>query len=361
MQRYKNIYTIFQLLCLCFFILGITYSSYAQENKKYRLVYAEAVHFASGSAKIQYKDLKTLDDAIAALDLLEDSYIMINAHTDSVGSYTDNEQLAQERAQAAYDYFINNNIDTSKIQIRAFGEYSPISDDGTASGRAENRRVSIYVAAPWDPDAWTIRSTIAGQVKNAHNGKAIPNAPILVNYLDGRDTVYTNEEGFYEVEVYTLYNVEVRTYAKGFFFVSKLVKPDNKSVNELNFSLEPAILGGKMLLTDLYFHSGTADLLSSSETTLEGLLTFLEINDQLIIEIGGHINKPDHPPVEESSSSFQLSEARAKTVYDYFIKNGIPESRLSYKGYGNWEMIYPEPKTSLQHQTNRRVEFKVVE
>ena len=102
-------------------------------------------------------------------------------------------------------------------------------------------------------------------------------------------------------------------------------------------------------------------LIASSEKALEGLLSFMKFNDELKIESGGHINKPNEAAVKENSSSFILSKERAYTVYNYLIDNGIDKSRLSFKGYGNFEMIYPEANTPIQEQMNRRVELKVVE
>ena len=91
-----------------------------------------------------------------------------------------------------------------------------------------------------------------------------------------------------------------------------------------------------------------------------GVLAFMKFNDDLKIEIGGHINKPNEPPVSENSSSFILSKERAQAVYNYLIDNGISKDRLTYKGYGNFEMLYPRAETPIQEQMNRRVELKVV-
>lgn len=87
----------------------------------------------------------------------------------------------------------------------------------------------------------------------------------------------------------------------------------------------------------------------------------MKFNTNLKIEIGGHINKPNQGMVEQSSSSFKLSESRAAVVYYYLIEHGISEDRLAYKGYGNSEMIHPNANTPVQEQMNRRVELKVIE
>lgn len=55
----------------------------------------------------------------------------------------------------------------------------------------------------------------------------------------------------------------------------------------------------------------------------------------------------------------KLSEARAKTVRDYLIENGMLSDRLSYKGYGKSQHIAPNISEMGMRQ-NRRIEIKVL-
>ncbi len=52
---------------------------------------------------------------------------------------------------------------------------------------------------------------------------------------------------------------------------------------------------------------------------------------------------------------------RALVVYNYLLRYGISEERISYKGYGNWEMRFPNAQTERQQSANRRVEIKILE
>ncbi|MCH2042972.1 MAG: OmpA family protein [Saprospiraceae bacterium] len=355
MKYFTPIFTAF-LACILFSVSPVQ----AQKNKK-KLLYAKAILFNSGQAKLKSEYHADLEEAVNVLNTNAKSEITIHGHTDSVGTYKDNELLANNRALAVYNYLAKLGADTSKIEMRAYGEYSPFGDDGTTKGRAQNRRVTLYVQEPYNPDDYIFRSTISGRLTDAKSREPLNNAMILFNYLENRDTVYTDDNGYYEYTVLKETRVETRTYAKGYFFISKVTSVENKQVHTVNFSLERAILGGKMLFQGLYFRSGTAELLPSSEKAMEGLLAFMNVNNELKIEIGGHINKPNQLPVSETSTSFKLSEARAKTVYDYLLDRGIDANRLAYQGYGNWEMINPLAKTELQMQVNRRVEIKVIE
>lgn len=341
----------------------LVFNSYgwSQRKIKYKVLFADAVYFGSGKSVLSPKFKLALQKAADIVAKNKKASIFIHSHTDSIGSFRSNEILAAQRAQTVYDYLMNIEVDTAQMDIRAYGEYIPLADNGTDKGRAMNRRVSLQVVEPYVPPVKKkIRAALKGSITDAKNNKPLA-AKILCIYLGGKDTLYTDENGEFQLELEQLANVEVRVYAKGYFFVSKLAELQDSTTQELSFSLEPALLGQKMALSNLYFYSGSAKLLPASEKALEGLLAFMQYNSTIKIEIGGHINKPNVAPVLEESSSFKLSASRAKTVYDYLIENNIDINRLSYKGYGNWEMLYPRAATPVQQQSNRRVELKIVE
>jgi outer membrane protein OmpA-like peptidoglycan-associated protein len=201
---------------------------------------------------------------------------------------------------------------------------------------------------------------IQGKVLDAKTQTPIAGAKLIfVDSYGKKDSVSTDSLGNYQHINPRIENVEVRTYAKGYFFVSKIAQKSKETLL-LNFSLEPCIIGAKLALQNLYFFGGNAQLTPASEAGLEGILAFLNLNDALKIEIGGHVNKPNAPACEIGDASHKLSEARAQSVYKYLIDKGIQPQRLSFKGYANWEMIHPEANNSIQEQLNRRVELKII-
>jgi outer membrane protein OmpA-like peptidoglycan-associated protein len=76
---------------------------------------------------------------------------------------------------------------------------------------------------------------------------------------------------------------------------------------------------------------------------------------ELRIEIHGHTDN-----IGDEASNQQLSEARAKAVYDYLIQKGIIASRLAYKGFGKTQPIASND-TPEGRQTNRRTAFVVMQ
>ncbi len=65
----------------------------------------------------------------------------IQGHTDSVGSASYNQGLSERRAKSVVDYLVSNfGIAASRLSAVGYGEARPIADNGTAEGRALNRR-----------------------------------------------------------------------------------------------------------------------------------------------------------------------------------------------------------------------------
>jgi len=54
-----------------------------------------------------------------------------------------------------------------------------------------------------------------------------------------------------------------------------------------------------------------------------------------------------------------------KYIFDstpmHFVGQKINPQRMSFKGFGNWNMVYPKARTEDQQSKNRRVEIRIVE
>jgi outer membrane protein OmpA-like peptidoglycan-associated protein len=74
----------------------------------------------------------------------------------------------------------------------------------------------------------------------------------------------------------------------------------------------------------------------------------------------GHVNYPSRLPAERLKDLYELSEARARVVYNLLIQHGIDASRLTYKGVGNSQPIYAEPINDDQKRKNMRVQVVIL-
>ena len=67
-------------------------------------------------------------------------------HTDSTGSDTLNQALSVERAQSVRNYLSVRGVDAQRIDVQGRGSREPVASNTSDSGRAQNRRVEIFLA-----------------------------------------------------------------------------------------------------------------------------------------------------------------------------------------------------------------------
>jgi outer membrane protein OmpA-like peptidoglycan-associated protein len=103
------------------------------------------VLFATGKSDLQPAALATLDTVLASIGKEQNRRILVEGHTDSVGSVASNLQLSQRRADAVMQYLIAHGIAPQRISASGMGEANPIDTNATAAGRQHNRRVDVIV------------------------------------------------------------------------------------------------------------------------------------------------------------------------------------------------------------------------
>ncbi len=99
--------------------------------------------FGSGSASLTgaaQASLRALAGVLGGSDSLR-----IEGHTDSQGGEAANQALSQRRAEAVMRTLAEAGIDGGRMQATGRGESSPVADNGSAAGRARNRRVEIII------------------------------------------------------------------------------------------------------------------------------------------------------------------------------------------------------------------------
>lgn len=69
--------------------------------------------------------------------------LTIEGHTDNQGTPESNQTLSHNRANAVVSYLIKEGIDAARLKAEGFGQTRPVDDNGTSSGRANNRRVEM--------------------------------------------------------------------------------------------------------------------------------------------------------------------------------------------------------------------------
>jgi peptidoglycan-associated lipoprotein len=105
----------------------------------------EDVHFDFDKYNLRPDALKILDDAITRLQANPDLNVTIEGHCDSIGTNEYNLALGERRSNAVRDYLAMRGIAAGRLRTVSYGEERPIADNGTAAGRAMNRRAHLAV------------------------------------------------------------------------------------------------------------------------------------------------------------------------------------------------------------------------
>lgn len=108
-------------------------------------------------------------------------------------------------------------------------------------------------------------------------------------------------------------------------------------------------------LSNSLFDTGKAVIKDAAKGPLYTVVMWLKENPNAKVEVSGHTDNVGSPAYNQD-----LSERRAKAVYDYFVASGVDASRLSYAGYGMDRPIATND-TPEGRQQNRRVELNVIE
>lgn len=102
------------------------------------------LEFESGEAKILPEFADELEAASDFIRSNPGSRILIEGHTDSVGSLSSNLALSQARAESVRNHLIAGlGLDPRRIEAKGYGEDRPVADNSTPEGRMQNRRVVI--------------------------------------------------------------------------------------------------------------------------------------------------------------------------------------------------------------------------
>lgn len=105
----------------------------------------QAVLFATGSSDIADDFLPTLDLGVLVLTVNPQVSMVIEGHTDNVGSDQDNLELSELRAAAVANYFVGRGIDPERLTSVGRGEAEPVGDNDTEAGRQINRRIEVQL------------------------------------------------------------------------------------------------------------------------------------------------------------------------------------------------------------------------
>lgn len=106
------------------------------------------VLFATGSAELLGGANDNLDKLVKFLNQYPERRVQVEGHTDNVGSAEYNQGLSQRRADSVKNYLIQQGIASQRLSASGMGMARPASNNDTATGRQQNRRVEIIIENP---------------------------------------------------------------------------------------------------------------------------------------------------------------------------------------------------------------------
>jgi outer membrane protein OmpA-like peptidoglycan-associated protein len=116
-----------------------------EEERGLVVTLSGGVLFRSAKSTLLSSAQVKLDQVANALLAVRARNLIVEGHTDSRGSESYNQGLSQRRADAVRDYLVQRGYPADRIQARGKGEDSPIADNASPEGRANNRRVEIII------------------------------------------------------------------------------------------------------------------------------------------------------------------------------------------------------------------------
>jgi outer membrane protein OmpA-like peptidoglycan-associated protein len=346
---------LFHLLWFVLFTTGLLLSGKAQVDLSKRL----SIYFDTDASEIDATARQLIRQSILEIGPVNLRQIYIQGFTDTFASHEYNSELAKKRALNAKKYLHSQGVPSSRLLMESFGE----AKSNTGSNK-ENRRVDLtflYVSNNYfnfEQRPFAIKA----QVYDKKSGRPIT-ASVVLEVKEGNRYFKTNRKGVIILNNthQGFINVSRSGYLNASKDISKVIRQEASDVDTLfiQIPLQPVEVVEKLRFKSIYFYTDSDKFKPEATPELIKLVALLRNNTDLYIEIQGHMNFPLSRRSNETLRryNYDLSYRRARAVYDYLVANGIDESRLTYKGRSNFNMIYPNPSNREQEDQNKRVEI----
>jgi outer membrane protein OmpA-like peptidoglycan-associated protein len=208
----------------------------------------------------------------------------------------------------------------------------------------------------------TIRLTIVkGFVKDATSGTPV-SAQIDIVDNEKNEVIFTSKTnsltGKFLVSLPSGKNYGLIVNANEYLFHSEnfdIPQATEYQEVEKDITLNSMKKDVKIVLKNVFFETGSANLKPTSYAELGRLTQLLNENPTLKIEISGHTDN-----IGSKTANFKLSEERAQAVVEFLKTEGTSSDRLTFKGYA-FDQPIADNGTEDGRSLNRRVEFKVMD
>lgn len=199
---------------------------------------------------------------------------------------------------------------------------------------------------------------ISGRIYEQENGNPITGARVRIK--DGstgyeREAI-TDGSGYYSfpTEAGSSYTI---SSSKDCFYSESKTTNIGDCVVTIDLPLRPVRVGDINLI-HIYYDLDKANIRPDAEPELGKLLTFLNENPSLTVELASHTDSRG-----TDSYNLDLSQRRAESARQWLVEKGLDESRISATGYGESQLVNNCGNgvkcSDEEHQKNRRTEFRI--
>lgn len=197
------------------------------------------------------------------------------------------------------------------------------------------------------------------QLSTGENAKDI--SILLVN-LDNseKESMWVANNEYYEFCIEPSANYSLRIEKKDYFAQTiKFTSQDDQPIALENIELNKIEIDKAIKLDNIYYDLGKSNIRSDAARELDKLVKLLKDNPTIEIELSSHTDSRG-----SDVYNLNLSIKRANSAVDYIRSQGVENSRIEAKGYGEIQLLNKCSNgvscTAEEHQANRRTEFKVL-
>ena len=112
-----------------------------------KVTFNSGILFPLNGIQLSDASRKELKEFAQKMSDLQDTDITIYGHTDNTGTAEVNERISRQRAEAVQSYLQSCGSASGRLSSQGLSYTDPVADNATAEGRAQNRRVEIYISA----------------------------------------------------------------------------------------------------------------------------------------------------------------------------------------------------------------------
>lgn len=119
----------------------------ANDLQAIKVTFDSGILFATNKSTLNAASKTALTNFANSLKNTPETDVTIYGHTDNTGSRSVNERVSLERAQSVAKFLAENGIVASRTTVEGLAFDVPVGDNATAEGRAQNRRVEVFITA----------------------------------------------------------------------------------------------------------------------------------------------------------------------------------------------------------------------